>query len=184
MTKAKSAPAAKPAAENVVAQSGETKLVLQTGETTQATPQKAGEAGPASSLETGKGSLSGASAGGDGDFEGRRGHRDYDTSKGMDYDVQHHSDEGGLEVTRVHAESGDDAANQVLKGAKYRGTSIRGVTPASDPDPNSLGGERDASIMLADAENGAGTIAPALGTEANAEAAKKLREADIKELGE
>lgn len=140
----------------------------------------AAKKGPASSLETGKGSPTGASAGGEHDFEGRRGSAE---SGAMTYSVQHHSDEGGLEVTDVSAKSGDEAAQKVLAAAKYRGTSIRGVTPASDPDPNSLGGERDASIMIANAEN-PGDAADPLGTEANRKATRELGKADIKELGE
>lgn len=140
----------------------------------------AAKKGPASSLETGKGSPTGASAGGDHDFEGRRGD---ETGKAQVYSVQHHSDEGGLEVTDVSAASGDEAAQKVLAAAKYRGTSIRGVTPASDPDPNSLGGERDASIMIANGEN-PGDVADPLGTAANRKATAELAKADIKELGE
>lgn len=136
--------------------------------------------GPPSSLETGKGSPTGASAGGDTDYEGRRGDAE---GKSMVYSVQHHSDEGGLEVTDVSAATGDEAAQKVLAKAKYRGTSIRGVTPASDPDPNSLGGERDASIMINNGENPGGVV-DTLGTEANRKATKELAKGDIKELGE
>ncbi len=71
----------------------------------------------------------------------------------------------------------------MLAGAQYKGTSIRGVTPASDPDPNSLGGERDASIMIANGENPGGGADP-LGTEANRKATKELAKGDIEELGE
>ncbi len=106
-----------------------------------------------------------------------------DTAKAQSYSVQKHSDEGGLEVEYVTAISGDEAAQKVLAGAKYRGTSIRGVTPASDPDPNSLGGEAMAATMFANAENG-GAIINTLGTEANAKAVKELAKADVKELGE
>ena len=49
-------------------------------------------------------------------------------------------------------------------------------------DPNSMGGERDASIMLANTE--APYAANPLGTEANAKATKELGKADIKDLGE
>jgi hypothetical protein len=59
---------------------------------------------------------------------------------------------------------------------------VRGVTPYSDPDANSLGGERDAAAMIQNAEN-PGAIVNTLGTEANVEATKKLGKADIKELG-
>lgn len=170
----------KPAAENVVAEAGDAKLVIQTGETEQPTPQKAGEAGPDSSLKTKKGSPTGASAGGDTDYEGRRGDAE---AKAQEYDVQVHTDEKGLEVFRFSAESGDEAAKKALEKKGYSGTSIRGVTPASDPDPNSLGGERDASIMIANGENAGGVI-NTLGTEANAEATKKLGKADIEDLGE
>lgn len=139
-----------------------------------------GGPGPDSSLKTGVGSPTGASAGGH-NHEGRRG--DTATSKGMDYDVQVHTDEKGLEVIRVNAESGDEAAQKALAKKNYRGTSIRGVTPASDPDPNSLGGERDASIMIANGENPGGGVDP-LGDEHNREAVKKLGKADVSELGE
>lgn len=137
--------------------------------------------GPASSLETGKGSPTGASAGGKTDYEGRRGSEA--PAKGQSYSVQHHSDEGGLEVSYVTAESGDEAAQKVLAAAKYRGTSIRGVDVASSPDPNSMGGERDASVMIANAEESAGGVDP-LGTEANRKAVKELGKGDIKELGQ
>lgn len=178
-TAKKAAPATVPAAENVVAQAGDTKLVLQSGETEQPAPQKAGQEGPKSSLKTGVGSPTGASAGGDQDFEGRRG---TDGGKAMAYDVQVHTDEKGLEVLRFSAETGDEAAKKALEAKGYKGVSIRGVTPASDPDPNSLGGERDASIMIANGENG-GNVINTLGTEANAEATAKLGKADIKDLG-
>lgn len=136
--------------------------------------------GPPSSLETGVGSQTGAGNGGDQDFEGRRGTTE---AKSQSYSVQMHDDENGLQVKYVNATSGDEAAQKVLAAAKYRGTSIRGVTPASDPDPNSLGGERDASIMFNNAENPAGGIDP-LGTEANRKAVEELGHADVKELGE
>ena len=57
------------------------------------------------------------------------------------------------------------------------------MTPATDPDPNSLGGERDAGIMYANAENAGDAIDP-MGTEANREATEKLGKADVSELGE
>ena len=131
------------------------------------------KAGPPSSLKTQEGSPTGASAGGN--------TAPAKSTKGMHYDVQVHTDERGLEVVRVHAESGDEAAQKALEKHQYKGTSVRGVTPATDPDPNSLGGERDASIMLSNAEN---PPADPLGTEANREATEKLGRADIKELGE
>ena len=139
------------------------------------------KAGPPSSLKTHEGSPTGASAGGNIRAEGDHGTTK--TSKGMDYDVQIHTDEKGLEVFRVNAESGDEAAQKALEKKNYRGASVRGVTPATDPDPNSLGGERDASIMISNAENPLGGGDP-LGTEANREATEKLGKADIKELGE
>jgi hypothetical protein len=67
-----------------------------------------------------------------------------------------------------------------MKG--YRGVSVRGVTPASDPDANSLGGERDAAIMISKAANN-GHLVNTLGTDANAEATEKLGKADVTELG-
>lgn len=137
-----------------------------------------GKEGPPSSLKTGEGSLSGASAGGNGAGV------NYDKAKGQNYDVQAHTDEKGLEVIRVSAESGDEASQKVLAQKGYKGVSIRGVAPASDPDPNSLGGERDASIMIENAENfGDAGINP-MGTEENRLATEKLGKADIKELGE
>ena len=60
--------------------------------------------------------------------------------------------------------------------------SIRGVTPSSDPDANSLGGERDAAAMMANADNDSHLV-NTLGTEANAEVTRKLAKADIKDLG-
>ncbi len=129
----------------------------------------AAKKGPASALEGGAGS------------PGKTVNSE--AAKGQSYSVQKHSDEGGLEVEYVTATSGDEAAQKVLAAAKYKGTSIRGVTPASDPDANSLGGERDAAIMFANAENG-GAIINTLGTEANAKAVKELAKADVKELGE
>lgn len=136
----------------------------------------AGKAGPKSSLETKQGSANGADSGA---AEGAIG-----DSKAMAYDVQIHTDEKGLEVVRQTAESGDEAAKKALAAKNYRGASVRGVTPATDPDPNSLGGERDAAIMYANAENfGDAGINP-LGTEANVEATEKLGKADVTELGE
>jgi hypothetical protein len=127
-----------------------------------------GGAGPKSSLKTG------TALGGDSNVK---------ESGKINYSVQVHTDEKGLEVFEpIAAESGDEAAKIALEKKNYRGASVRGVTPYSDPDPNSLGGERDAGIMIANAESG-GEFAP-VQTEANAEAVEKLGKADIKELGE
>lgn len=105
-------------------------------------------------------------------------------SKGQNYSVQIHTDEKGLEVFEpIAADSGDEAAKIALEKKNFRGASVRGVTPYSDPDANSLGGERDAGIMYANAENG-GAVINSLGTEANAEAVEKLGKADVSELGE
>lgn len=104
-------------------------------------------------------------------------------SKSQMYSVQRHDDENGLVVVTVNAESGDDAARQVLDAAEYKGTSIRGVTPVTDPDAASLGGEREAVNMRKNAEN-PGAIVNTLGTEANAEATRELGKADVGELGE
>ena len=142
----------------------------------------AAKKGPASSLETGKGSPTGASAGGDTNYEGRRAAGS--ASKGQSYDVQCHTDEDGLFVLRQTAESGDEAAQKALKTEGYKGMSVRGVTPSTDPDPNSLGGERDASIMISNAENQGDAGRDLMGTKANREATEKLGKADIKELGE
>lgn len=169
--------------DTVVAPGDGTDLVLRkTATDTTDKPQKAGEAGPPSSIETGTGTATGAGAGGDRNHEGRAS--GYETSGAMDYDVQVHTDEEGLEIIRVNAKSGDEAAQKALAQKNYKGTSIRGITPASDPDPNSLGGERDASIMLANAENPQGGANVWPGTEANAKAVKELGKADIEELGE
>lgn len=122
--------------------------------------------GPPSSLETGKGAVE-TNAG--------------PTSKNINYSVQLHTEENGLEVKYVTAESGDEAAQKVLAGCSYKNASIRGVTPASDPDPNSLGGERDAGIMYDNAENHGAAINP-LGTEANEKAVEGLGKGDVSEL--
>jgi hypothetical protein len=107
-----------------------------------------------------------------------------DQTKKLQYSVQVHTDEKGLEVMEpIEAESGDEAAKIALEKKNYRGASVRGVQPYSDPDPNSLGGERDAVNMIRNANNG-GAIINTLGTEANAEAVEKLGKADIAELGE
>lgn len=105
-------------------------------------------------------------------------------TKKLRYSVQIHTDEKGLEVFEpIDAETGDEAAKIALERKNYHGASIRGVQPYSDPDPNSLGGERDAAIMIGNANNN-GHLINTLGTEANAEATAKLAKADIKDLGE
>ena len=105
-------------------------------------------------------------------------------TKKLQYSVQVHTAEKGLEVLEpVDAESGDEAAQKALEKYGYPGVSVRGVQPYSDPDPNSLGGEREAAAMLQNAEN-TGAIINTLGTEANAEATEKLAKGDIKELGD
>lgn len=121
--------------------------------------------GPPSALEGGVGSAKEAEA----------------SAKGQSYSVQLHTRERGLEVKYITAETGDEAAQKALKMEGYTEASVRGVTPASDPDANSLGGERDAAVMIDNAHNG-GSIINTLGTEANAEASEKLAEADISEL--
>lgn len=103
------------------------------------------------------------------------------SAKGQLYSVQRHDDENGLVVVTVNAESGDEAAQKVLAASSYKGTSIRGVTPASDPDIASLGGEMMAVNMRRNAEQP--EIDP-LGTEANREATRELGKADVSELGE
>ncbi len=130
--------------------------------------------GPKSALEGGKGSFEEVNA----------------ESGGISYGVQAHSDEAvgglkkGVQVIYVTAKSGDEAALKVREAHKANyGLSIRGVTPASDPDANSMGGERDAAIMVANAANG-GNIINTLGTEANAKATVGLAKADIESLGE
>lgn len=129
-------------------------------------------AGPKSALKGGLGSKGEGPTGG------------ADASKSLRYSVQVHTDEKGLEVLEpIEAESGDEAAQKALAQKNYKGTSIRGVQPYSDPDANSLGGERDAAIMIANAGND-GAIINTLGTEANAKATAELGKADIKELGE
>lgn len=129
-------------------------------------------AGPKSALKGGVGSQGEGPAGG------------APATKSNRYSVQCHSDERGLWVEEpIEAESGDEAAQKALAKQSYKGTSIRGVTPYSDPDPNSLGGERDAAIMIANSKNG-GSIINSLGTEANAKAVEELGKADVKELGE
>lgn len=122
--------------------------------------------GPPSSLETGKGGV---------DAQGGN------ESGSINYSVQLHTEERGLEVKYVTAKSGDEAAQKVLASCHYKNASIRGVTPASDPDANSLGGERDAAIMIGNAENG-GAIINTLGTAANERATEELGKADVTEL--
>ncbi len=168
--------------EKIVASAADTDLVLRQKEASDRPVQKAGEKGPPSSLETGVGSPTGASAGGEHDYEGRR--KVAKPSKSQLYSVQVHDDENGVQVKYVDAESGDEAAQKVLAGHGYKGASIRGVTPASDPDANSLGGERDAAIMIHNAENPGGGANVWPGTEANRKAVEGLGKADIKELGE
>jgi hypothetical protein len=130
------------------------------------------KAGPPSSLKTGK------AAGADGSDDATSGPRK------QQYSVQCHTDERGLFVMEpISAASGDEAAAAALKTEGYKGLSVRGVTPYSDPDANSLGGEREAANMIRNAENG-GAVINTLGTQANAEATRKLGKADIKELGE
>lgn len=121
--------------------------------------------GPPSSLETGKGGL----------------RPDDNPSGAMSYAVQLHTAEDGLQVKYVTATSGDEAAQKVLAGSGYNNASIRGVTPASDPDANSLGGERDAGVMIDNATN-TGNIIRTLGTDANELATEKLGRADVTEL--
>lgn len=184
-TKKDAAPVAK---DSVIASAANADLVLRQKEAADRPVQKAGEKGPPSSLETGVGSPTGASAGGDHDYEGRR---KTPVSKGQLYSVQVHSDEAvgglkrGVQVIDVMAESGDEAALKVREGHKANyGLSIRGITPASDPDANSLGGERDASIMINNAENPGDGANVWPGTEANRKAVEGLGKADIEDLGE
>jgi len=140
-----------------------------------------GGKGPPSALEGGAGSPGKTAQSGDAGTDG---------AKGQSYGVQVHSDEevGGLkkgvQIIYVTAVGGDEAGLKVREAHKANyGLSIRGVSPASDPDPNSMGGEREAAIMYANAENG-GNIINSLGTEANAKAVKGLGQADVESLGE
>ncbi len=130
--------------------------------------------GPKSALEGGRGSFEEAN----------------EDKGGISYGVQAHSNEaiGGLkkgaQVIYVTAKSGDEAQLKVREANKANyGLSIRGISPASDPDANSMGAERDAAIMVANATNG-GAIINTLGTEANAKATLGLAKADIESLGE
>lgn len=128
-------------------------------------------AGPKSALKGGLGSQG-------------EGVSDAGGTKKLRYSVQIHTDEKGLEVIEpIDADSGDEAAAKALEQKNFRGASVRGVQPYSDPDPNSLGGEREAANMLRNASN-SGNIINTLGTEANAEATRKLAEQDVKELGQ
>ncbi len=124
--------------------------------------------GPKSALEGGVGSRQEAEA---------------TKGSGQVYSVQIHTDEKGLQVQYYSGESGDEAAGKALAANKYRGTSIRGVDVASAPDANSMGGERDAAIMISGAAN-TGHIINSLGTEANAKTSAELAKADVSELGE
>jgi hypothetical protein len=129
-------------------------------------------AGPKSALKGGVGSKGEGPTGG------------AESTKSLRYSVQVHTDEKGLEVFEpIEAESGDEAAQKALEKKNYVGASIRGVQPYSDPDPNSLGGERDAAIMIANSKAG-GSIVNSLGTDANTKAVEELGKADVKELGE
>ncbi len=121
--------------------------------------------GPPSALETGK-----------------TGIASVDQEPGsQSYAVQLHTADKGLEVKYVSAKSGDEAAQKVLASEGYKEASIRGITPASDPDANSLGGERDAAIMLTNAKN-TGAIVNTLGTPANEKATEGLGSGDVTEL--
>ena len=156
-------------ADKTIASTGDTALVLKdTTNKTADKPQKAGERGPKSALEGGEGSRAYAVA---------------NASGKQVYSVQMHTDEKGLEVKYFPGESGDEAVNAALALKGYKGVSIRGVTPASDPDANSMGGEAMAATMIANGANN-GNLINTLGTEANAEATAKLARADIAELGE
>lgn len=127
-----------------------------------------GGAGPPSALKGGQGSKEEVEA---------------NATRKLQYSVQIHTDEKGLEVFEpIDADSGDEAARQALAKKNYVGASVRGVQPYSDPDANSLGGERDAAIMITKAYND-GHLVNVLGTDANAEATKELGKADVKELG-
>ena len=153
----------------VIASTEDASLVLQPTAASEDHIQKAGERGPKSALEGGEGSLEYAKA--------------HAGAGEQVYSVQIHDDSHGLQVKYFPGTSGDQAAQKALAAAKYRGTSIRGVTPASDPDANSMGGERDAAIMFSNATN-TGNIINTLGTEANAKATVELAKADVTELGE
>lgn len=154
--------------ETVVASTDDTKLVLAPKSDADVKITEAGERGPKSSLEGGEGSLAYAEA---------------TKGSGQVFSVQVHDGAHGLRVQYYPGDNGDEAANRALAANKYRGTSIRGVTPASDPDANSMGGERDAAIMFANGTS-SGNVINTLGTDANVEATKKLAVADVSELGE
>lgn len=127
--------------------------------------------GPKSALEGGKGSPEAA-----------------EKEHTINYSVQLHTDvagkglKKGLNVRYFDAKSGDEAVKKALDAHGYDGVSIRGVTPASDPDANSLGGEREAAAMISNADN-QGHLINTLGTDANAEVTAKLAKADIEDLG-
>ena len=121
--------------------------------------------GPPSALETGKSGIASID----------------DEPGAQSYAVQLHTADKGLEVKYVSAKSGDEAAQKVLASEGYNEASIRGITPASDPDANSLGGERDAAIMLRNAAN-QGAIINSLGTAANEKATEGLGKGDVSEL--
>lgn len=146
--------------------------VSKTALPTRSANEGSSKVGPPSSLKTKSPSLDG---------------RVIPASKGQNHSVQCHTEDDGLFVVEpIFAETGDEAALKARKklGEEgFRKFSIRGVTPYSDPDANSLGGERDAGIMYANAENG-GNIINTVGTDANREATEKLGKADVSELGD
>lgn len=120
--------------------------------------------GPPSALEGGEGSA-----------------KSYEEPGAQSYSVQVHTEDKGLEVKYYTAKTGDEAAQKALAAEGYANASIRGVTPASDPDANSLGGEREAAVMIQNAHN-PGSVINSLGTEANAKATEELGKADVTEL--
>lgn len=130
-----------------------------------------GGKGPPSALEGGKGSP-----------EEAEKERSINYSVQLHTDVEGHGLKKGLNVKYFTAKSGDEAVKKALDAHGYDGVSVRGVTPASDPDANSLGGERDASVMVSNADNQSHLV-NTLGTDANAEMTAKLAKADIKDLG-
>lgn len=54
--------------------------------------------------------------------------------KGRCYSVQVHTAARGFETLYVTAETGDDAALKALATHPHADTSIRGISPASEPD--------------------------------------------------
>jgi hypothetical protein len=59
-----------------------------------------------------------------------------DQTKKLQYSVQIHTDEKGLEVMEpIEAESGDEAAKIALEKKNYRGASVRGVQPVLGSRP-------------------------------------------------